>query len=956
METFLRLVAEDLLNRYGCDLSKVAVVFPNKRAGLFFNQALAHLSETPVWTPAYMSISDLFCRLSALRLGDNIQLVCELYKVFLAETGRDESLDDFYFWGEMLIADFDDIDKNRVDADRLFSNLSDWKDMTVGTDFLDEEQEEAIRQFFRNFSIEKHTELKERFLSLWSVLGTVYHHFKDRLRQQGMAYEGMLYRDASDKFDPHNLPFDTYVFVGFNVLNKVEQQLFCTLRDAGKALFYWDYDEFYMNENHEAGEFIRRNMLEFPQAFSEYKFDTFSKPKHVTIIGAPTENAQARYLTEWMSEAMKDGSVAEQDCAVVLCNEALLQPVLNSIPPSVSNVNITMGFPMAQTPVYSFVSLLLNVQEDYKKETGRFACSSVVSLLRHPYICMLSVKSGELRNNLMKKNRFYPQPNELQADSVLAELFVPLNGNLALCDYLLRAMEKVALFYRENKSEDALEQLNREAVFKCYTVIARFRTLIEEGGLMVSQTTFRCLLDRVLSSNSIPFHGEPAIGLQVMGVLETRNLDFRHLVILSLNEGLLPKKEGENSFIPYNLRKAFGMTTVEHKNAVYAYYFYRLLQRAENVTLLYNTSMDGLNKGERSRFLLQYLIESPHGYALKYLDAGQKLVSVPVISIVKTPEIRRRMVRMFTHDKAGKKARLTPSALNCYLDCKLRFYYKYVANLKSADEVSAEIDSALFGSIFHRSAEMVYEDLIAHGKLIRKEDLTDLLNNETRLQEYVDNAFKELFFHVDADEKTEYNGVQLIHASVIVSYLRRLLQRDLAYAPFTMEATEYPTYLELDVCVGEDMLHTSIGGIIDRMDSKDGTLRIVDYKTGGSPKGCSEIEDLFVPSEKRANYIFQAFTYAYVMLHQLSSLSLSSGLCRISPVLLYIHQSDSPTIEIGTSKEKKVVDDFSVYASEFKNYLDKLLAELFSLDVPFEQTSITDNCNYCDFKELCGKK
>ena len=327
--------------------------------------------------------------------------------------------------------------------------------------------------------------------------------------------------------------------------------------------------------------------------------------------------------------------------------------------------------------------------------------------------------------------------------------------------------------------------------------------------------------------------------MQVMGVLETRNLDFRNLIMLSLNEGQLPKAGGDSSFIPYNLRKAFGMTTIEHKNSVYAYYFYRLIQRAENITLLYNTASDGLNRGEMSRFMLQFLVESPHDISRQYLEAGQSPQQSLKIEIQKTDEVLQRMYNAYDI-RRHPNALFSPSALNTYLDCRLRFYYRYVAGLKAPDEVSAEIDSALFGTIFHRSAELVYQDLTANGKEIRREDLEQLLRNDVRLQAYVDTAFKEEFFHVPAGEQPEYNGTQLIHSKVIASYLRQLLRNDLQYAPFRMEVMEQKVTETLKIETPSGMLPLNIGGTIDRMDSKGDTLRIVDYNcllyTSPSPR------------------------------------------------------------------------------------------------------------------------
>lgn len=959
MESFLKLVAADLYKHTKGNLAHTAVVFPNKRAGLFFNEYLAQESDSPIWSPAYVSISELFRSLSPWEVGDPVKLVCELYKIFRRETQSTETLDDFYFWGEMLISDFDDADKNKVDTDKLFSNLQDLRNIMDDYTFIDDEQEEAIRQFFQNFSIERRTALKERFISLWDVLGNIYKGFRESLASQNIAYEGMMYRHVIEHLDVDKLPYEKYVFVGFNVLNKVEHTLFTQLKDAGKAAFYWDYDEFYMKENrqavtHEAGEFIRRNLRDFPSPLSGELFKNLSKPKEVHYIASSTENAQARYLPQWIRNNL---TTPEKETAVVLCNEALLQPVLHSLPAEVKHVNITMGFPLSQTPVYSFLIALLELHtHGFNFKSGRYTFQSVVTLLKHPYTRQLTGQAELLEKELTRNNRFYPLPGELGKDEFLTRLFTPLSGNLNLCIRLSETLQQVAGIYQANTSgtedTDAFNQLYRESLFKAYTTINRFRTLIEEDELTVQSETFRRLLVKVLSATNIPFHGEPAIGMQVMGVLETRNLDFRHLVLLSVNEGQLPQSGGDSSFIPYNLRKAFGMTTIEHKIAVYAYYFYRLLQRAERITLMYNTSSDGLNRGEWSRFMLQFLIEWPHPITRQFLEAGQSPQGTSPITVEKTPDVMRRMQSLFDV-RANPKAKFSPSALNYYLDCPLKFYYRYVAGLSAPDEVSAEIDSATFGSIFHYAAEHIYKDLTTHGKVINKEALETLLRNEVKLQDYVDTAFKKLFFNVPQNEKPEYNGVQLINSAVIARYLKQLLQNDLRYAPFTFIASEMEVDEPIDIQTPKGVIKSRIGGIIDRMDSKDGTLRIVDYKTGGDADTPPHVESLFIPDKKRSNYVFQTFLYAAIMCRKQPTM-------KIAPALLYIHRAAtetySPVIQMGEPrKPKEAVEDFSKYEKEYRERLQGLLEEIFNPEKSFTQTEIIEKCTYCDFKALCKR-
>lgn len=957
METFLKQVAHDLYNKTEGNFTKVAIVFPNKRASLFFNEYLAQESDCPIWSPTYVSISELFRQSSDLSIADPIKLVCDLYKVFQKATGSKETLDDFYFWGEMLIADFDDADKNMADTHALFSNLKDLNELMDNYDFLEEGQKEALSQFFHNFSINQVTELKQRFISMWNVLGDIYTEYKALLESQSIAYEGMLYRQVIEQLDVEALPYNKYIFVGFNVLNKVEHTLFKKLNEAGKAMFYWDYDTFYLNKTpHEAGEFIRRNLRDFPSELPASFFDNLNQPKEVTFIESPTENGQVRYLPQWIRENLTS---QEKETAVVLCNEALLQPVLHALPDNVKHINITMGFPLSQTPAYSFVNALMELHTSgYNPNNGRYLFAEVISVLKHPYTRQLSPEAEKLEQTLTRDNRFYPLPSELKQDNVLELLFTPRRNNLDLCSMLSEALKEVAVIYQQQAAShsDAFDQLYRESLFKTYTLVNRFHTLIESKELNVQAGTFQRLLTRVMSSSSIPFHGEPAIGMQVMGVLETRNLDFRHLIMLSVNEGQLPKAGGDSSFIPYNLRKAFGMTTIDHKIAVYAYYFYRLMQRAEKVTLVYNTATDGINRGELSRFMLQFLIEWGYPVLRKQLEAAQSPQDSTPIIIEKTPDVMERMKSVFDI-RNNPKALISPSALNCYLDCPLKFYYKYVALLSAPDEVTADIDSAKFGSIFHYAAEHIYKDLTAHGKLISRENLETLLKDEVRLQTYVDNGFKELFFNLPQNEQPEYNGIQLINSAVIVKYIQQLLRNDLRYAPFTFVGSEQRIFENIEICTSTGDIQSRIGGIIDRIDSKGESLRIVDYKTGGDADTPANVQSLFIPDKKRSNYVFQTFLYASIVCKKLREKNDSR---LVAPALLYIHRAASenysPVIQMGEPrKPKEPVDNFAQYEGDFRENLKTLLEDIFNPDISFTQTEIEDKCAYCDFRALCKK-
>ena len=979
MTPFLQTVAQDIIQKVGPDLSQTVVVFPNKRAGLFFNKYLASQFNHPIWSPTYVTISDLFAKYSRLKKADNIYLVCKLYKIFASLTGSRESLDEFYFWGELLISDFDDADKNLVDITRLFTNLKDLHDL-LDTSFLEPEQIKALKQFFDNYSIERKTTIKERFAVLWEKLGDIYQQFQEELIAEGLAYEGMLYRKVIDSISTTDFTDEHYVIVGFNVLNKVEEKLFRTLQKTGKALFYWDYDTYYTTAplacnppfKHEAGEFLLRNLKSFPNELPADCFDHLNKPKEITYISSPTENAQARYLPQWI-ELVKglEHQVPAYENAVVLCNESLLQPVMHAIPNQVEHVNITMGFPLAQTPVASYIEAVIELQtEGYNSKSGRFAYQQVCNVLKHPYTRLQSPMVAILQRDLIKQNRFFPLPSELQQDEFTTTLFTPQHSHQALFEYLIQLLRLASRIYApqiaEEESEestnnpyakeDPLNQLYRESVFKSYLLINRLLDLITSGNLEgISTHTLKILLRKVIRSSNIPFHGEPAIGLQIMGVLETRNLDFSNLLILSLNEGLLPKGEKDASFIPYNLRKAFGMTTVEHKNAVYAYYFYRLIQRAEHITLMYNSSTQGINRNEQSRFLLQLQTEWPHPIHYYQLHAEQQMSPKREICIEKTPEMMQKL-RLLYRNQGERTRYLSPSALNTYLSCPLSFYFRYVMGMKEEEDVSSDIDQSVFGTLFHQAAEMIYKDLITNGKHIIASDLESLIRNIPLLKKYVDKSFKKVFFKIPEKEKCIYNGTQLINHHVLTTYLRNLLRTDFRYAPFDMVGMEVPVFEDLNITADGNTFPIRIGGIIDRMDLKGDILRIVDYKTGHAQDKhkFKDIDSLFLTDKKSrgGGYVFQLFYYASIIAHQHPEQE------RILPVLNFVTKAASDNYDpciIEVNKSSQKVEDYRSYDKDFSEHLISLITEIFSQDIPFSQSENPQSCTYCPFSVLCRK-
>ena len=889
MSSFLEHVASDLLAHFGTDLSRVAVVFPNKRASLFLNDHLARQAGRPLWSPAYITISDLFRSHSQLKVADPILLVCKLHQCFTQCTGIDETLDHFYGWGQLLLSDFDDLDKNMGPADRVFANLRDIHELD-DVSYLTDEQRQLIQRFFSNFSDDHNSELKKRFLRLWSRMGDIYHTFNRQLATEGLAYEGALYRQVAED-ETITFDYDTYVFVGFNLLQQVEQTLFRRLEHDGKALFYQDTDE--------------------------------QPPRELTFISASTENIQARYVSQWLTpERIADG----RRTSVVLCNEGLLQAVIHSLPDTVDKVNVTTGYPLLQTPVASLVTQLLNLQVNgFSARTNTFRRRWLDIVARHPYSALL--------------------PDDY-ADRHLTD-------GVSLIHWLLDIVKTVATSSSQFSFFNS--QLQTESLFRMYTLLNRMSNLTGSGILTVDVPTLQRLVAQVIQSTSIPFHGEPAEGIQVMGVLETRNLDFDHVLLLSCNEGYMPRGVNDTSFIPYAIRKAYGLTTVDYKVAIYEHYFHRLLQRAHDVTIVYNNATIDAQKGEMSRFMLQLMVERGD-ITFRNLKAGQQPQLRQPQLIEKTPAVLDVLRQRFSNDSGG----ISPTAVSTYLRCQLRFFYRYVSNLKEPDDTDDElIDNRIFGNIFHDAARRLYKQFI--GCLVTADHLDALLNDDSAIAHAVDAAIRSELNHGDRlhDSGLRPNqkpvpvildGLQLINREVIIRYIRLLVETDRRLAPFTILGLEHPVSMSW----GE----TKVGGIIDRLDcvadpaTGEDRIRVIDYKTGARHlRPMPDVDAIFDPAQipNHSDYYLQAFLYSYTVRQKHTE--------PVSPALLFIQHAGAegydPTLIVG----REPVSDISVHADRFIERFKETVTDIFNPDLPFAPTDDRNRCRcrYCPYAALCGK-
>ena len=954
MKTFLHYVAQDIIDKYGTDLSRVVVVFPNKRASLFLNEELARCAGRPIWAPTYLTISDLFRRYSTLTIGDPIKLVCELHKSYVSITGKDETLDHFFEWGKLLISDFDDVDKNMADSNKVFANIANLHEYD-DVSYLTDEQKKLLQTFFANFSEEHNSKLKDLFLSLWNKLDDIYNDFKKRLIEQGVAYEGMLYRDVIDG-EIVKIEFEKYIFVGFNVLQRVEQRLFNFLKSEGWADFYWDYDKYYTAprgeySQKESGKYISEYLDIYGDAFSKEKdnliHNNFVAKKNISFLKAKTENIQARFVSEWLME--NDRYKAGKRTAIVMCDESLLKGIIHCIPEKVENINITTGYPLAQTPVASFVAQLLDMRIVGIRRDGGFRISHLRQLLNHPYARLVSEKSEELVKKLNAEKNLYSETAELLLDESLGVLFGRTENNSELLHWLMRILTMIA-----DKDNSPLYQ---ESVFNMYTITNRLAGLVDSGELDIDKITLQRLIKQLIASESIPFHGEPAIGIQIMGVLETRNLDFDNLLILSCNEGNMPKGIRDSSFIPYSIRKAYGLTTVDNKVAIYSYYFHRLLQRAKDISIVYNTSTENGNRGEMSRFMLQLMVESGHQINIKTLHADQNTLTEENTHVEKTEKI---MDKLYTIDY------LSPTALNRYLLCQLKFYYNYILGIKEPeDDLEDGLTSRAFGNVFHNTSEEIYKEACSSGRMVTGQ-LLGKLSERSNIERLVDRMLKMEIYGKDESKwrKINYNGMQLISREVLIRYIKRLLDIDKRLAPFSILALEEDVFDMVTVPTSQGDRQVKVGGRIDRLDTitdkETGCrrIRVIDYKTGAREisRPVADIADIFDPllagDEKHTDYYLQSMLYSLLVRNDTR---LNPENTPVSPSLIFIQRSFSdnydPTIVVG--KEK--VLDIKTYADEYKECLHNLVLEIFNREIPFSPTSNGDSCKYCPYTKLCGK-
>ena len=951
MNGFLEDVARDLVQRMGDGISECAILFPSQRTRLFFVDALARMTDHPMWQPRWTTIDRLMGEVADLKKGDRVRLITELYKIY--SRYHTETFDKFYFWGDMLLADFDTIDKYLIDADMLFCNISDLKQIEADLSYLTEEQLQILRMFWASFGKEQNYSAEQRkFMTIWKTLPKIYHAFRERLMALGIAYTGMIHRQAVERIRSGEAELKDkrhYVVAGFNALSACEKELFKFLERETTTDFYWDYDTYYTeNKAQEAGLFIRQNIVQFPPR-TEFRHDFMKQPKSLTAVAAASNAVQCKYTADILRALLEKSPTGrlDKETAVVLTDENLLMPLLYALPRELGEVNVTMGYPLRQTMAYTFLERLVELQSHCRVKDGDalFYHVDVTGLLAHPYLKGDNPEQmSGIRAQIMEQRRIMVSGAWLGAGSeLLSTLFVSAKTWTDLSDYLLRVIDSVV--------QCTVDDAERKQRFEFLTVmseeITKLRNSLEECEVELSLSIYTSLLRRHLQTVRIPFKGEPLRGIQVMGILETRNLDFKNVIVLSMTDDNFPgNRLGDVSYVPYNLRTAYELPATEHHEGVYAYYFYRLIQRAETVHMVYCAHADDKSTGEPSRYIRQLDYES--GFDLKRVEVGVdvNLVDAPSIEIPKDAAVMASLGRFLNRENP---ALLSPSSFSNYIKCPLSFYFHSVAHLRSDEEISEEVDAPMFGTILHLAAQKLYERV--KNELHPAETLRALVR-AGEVEKAVDEAINEKYLCDTNATRADYTGNLVLVEDIVTRYIKGgILRYDCSTNDFTVTGLEEPISYDFPFQTPEGEKHIRIGGIADRVDRlDDGFIRIVDYKTGRSQREFKSIDALFHDKDraKSAN-VMQTLIYSMVLRYARGAKTI--------PTLYYVremHHDDYSPLLYDKQKDAKVLN-YDDYAAEFEQLLRSTLAELFDPQTPFRQVEDDEACNFCDFKAICRR-
>jgi hypothetical protein len=913
---FLRKVVEDLAKQK-IDFGEIAIVTPNRRAGLFFKKYIQanEAIKKPVWLPELYSIQDFISSVTKLDLLDRFSLIFQLYDIYTSCFPHPRAFDTYYQWSNIVLSDFEEIDLYLVDREKLFKHLQDIS---------------RIEKTFGDSS-----PMMQGFTQFAGNLHNLYNSFSQALLEKHQAYYGLALRHLVDPFDLSLFKrWNKIIFTGFYALTKAEKKLIELLIQNKRADVYWDIDNYYfMDKKQEAGYFFRENPILKNTDEAKWISDSLqSTTKRIEIIGTAGRVAQAKV----MGYFLKKEEDQENDTAIVLPDESLLFPVLHSIQEAYKHINVTMGYPLKNTSLYHLISSIIDLHSNQEPDpNASFHFRDVNRILLHPYV--LPLAESEIREFIQKakeNNWILLKPKEMESfDPRIASIFKPVSS----VDSFIVYIKKISRDIINSMKSDIHFSPEIEYIYQFYTSLQRIEDILSEHNITLELKTFWNLIREIIDTTSVPFLGEPLQGLQIMGLLETRTLDFKNVYILSVNEGILPAVKSQNSFIPNDVRKGFGMETWEHRDSIYAYYFYRLIQRAEKVKIFYNTMNDAFGKGEKSRFIDQLLHEYSYKNPQSHLEHKvfnfRSIFKKPQsLSVEKKEEVIEQLKTMW----------FSPTRMQTYVDCSLKFYLKYILKLDEKEELVESADAMVFGSVIHKVLNNLYHPL--KGKLLTESDFENMLG---RYKQTVEEVYLEEMGSVNIEK-----GRNFLYCRIIETLISNYLKNEKPGKTVIETEKRFKKILKFDD------FNVNLNGMVDRIEKDNGTIDIIDYKTGIINSLQFNLDEqrsdevLFKELRKKSQ-VLQLLFYYYLVADRADA-----GDDVRFRLGIYSFKEQK---EIGKTRYLSEGRNRNYYLnpkggySSVLNILKQIFQDMFDSKSPFQQIDDDANCGFCPYVEICGR-
>ncbi len=962
LNSFLYTVAGHVLENYGSRIKDLHFIFPNRRAVQVFKNHLISLSKGPVWTPKMSSIDDWMTELSGLVEAEKICQLLNLYVSVGKETKQAESLDNFVRWGEMLLRDYDEIDKYLVPANKIFSTIKGLKEIETRFPSLSPEQMAQLHKFWEGFHPTP-SSYQENWLSLWQSLSDIYIDFHKRLGSLGLSTSGHIYRYSAEKISKYPgecLPMEKYLFVGFNALTAAEDRVFEVCKRESKAEFFWDIPSNLQESYQESGRFIRDNVRKYPPTASFSKavkslHDRFSEsfPTNffgIDIYACESASGQVGLLRQLLEEGgdLQFKGISDKQKAVILADETLLEPVLSAISDPETAINISMGLPAERSLIVDFFNRIIGLNSFLSlRKTGKVfvPAKEMAQLVAHPM--MLLIMGREFIDSLSFVKDW---PTEMLPIDLMLAKQEDLDSVLCYEDQSEFTDTLISILIKFEEVHDPASTLESESLKKISSWMLGLQRELKQNSQKISFETFRSLYKEFIQTARLSFEGSLDAGIQLTGILETRLMDYDELIILSCNEGVWPADSSPPSMIPFSLRKAYHLPTREFRDSFYGYYFYRLLQRARKVSLMYVNSPDParMSQGEPSRFIQQLRYDS-NQFCNEFLAASTFNIEAPHSrTIQKTGEVYKSLIKYLD---SGRGRMLSPSAINSYIDCPLRFALQYLLKMREGDDLVEAGEPRMFGLLMHKSLELFYEGFLSNGSIVSKGFLEEAIKDRELMEAYIRRAFMAEYFKIEESaEWPELYGKDLLVYDVISKQMKSVLLYDVRYAPFTIKGLERKITQSFEFKVQGEVKKVLLGGIVDRMDQKGGVLRVLDYKSGNPDMKFKDVEDLFdYTLKKRSKEILQASIYSVLILRELDE-----GVS-VKPVIYPTGKMRSKLFDPGVKHDKEFLDDIKSIEGALMSGLEGVLSEMFNPDIPFGQTDNEGNCEWCSFKDYCNR-